>query len=219
MLSLVKRVLQTIAVFLIVGIGVLLFVHNTKFLSGVTTGFLLTKTRAMLATNFYLPAFYGHVFTGCLVLIIGIFQFRLHRSKPALHRFLGKIYIVTILLVTAPAGLIMGYYSNGGIIPTISFMMLATLWWASTYVAWRKIRKRDFAGHQVYMYRSYALTLSAVTLRLYTFLAALIFGLRGEDVYIWVSCLSWIPNLLIAEILILRLTRNSVSLPEIRHLV
>jgi hypothetical protein len=53
------------------------------------------------------------------------------------------------------------------------------------------------------MLRSYALTLSAVTLRLYAYLFD-VFNLPfgPTETYIIVSYLSWIPNLIFAEICI-----------------
>ncbi|HEY0653048.1 MAG TPA: DUF2306 domain-containing protein [Chryseosolibacter sp.] len=179
-------------------IACLIFIHNFKFLLGARTGFLLTKSEAVLQSILFLPAFYAHIATGSIVLLIGLFQFRSDR-KSIWHRRLGTVYIATILLATAPAGFIMGWFANGGMIPRVSFMVLAVLWWYFTFVAWRKILVRDIVAHQAYMYRSYALTLSAVTLRLYIFGAALFFDLRGEEVYVWVSVLSWVPNLVVAE--------------------
>lgn len=52
------------------------------------------------------------------------------------------------------------------------------------------------------MYRSYALTLSAITLRFWKWLFVWLFQPRPMDVYHVVSWLGWVGNLLIAEILI-----------------
>ena len=49
------------------------------------------------------------------------------------------------------------------------------------------------------MIRSFALTLAAVTLRLYLPLAAIL-SINFEDAYRAISFLAWVPNLLLAEL-------------------
>ena len=56
--------------------------------------------------------------------------------------------------------------------------------------------------HQQFMIRSYALTLSALTLRLWKYWIVYLFQPRPLDVYMMVAWLGWIPNLLLAEYLI-----------------
>ena len=53
------------------------------------------------------------------------------------------------------------------------------------------------------MIRSYALTLSAITLRIYT-VAFSFFNVpaRPVEIYITTAWLSWVPNLIIAEMII-----------------
>jgi hypothetical protein len=162
----------------------------------------LSKTSELRHSSFYLSAFFAHIFTGSFALILGLFQFRRSKIWEPVHKRLGKVYVFTVLILTAPAGFVIAFFSNGGIIPVISFLMLATLWWSFTFLAYRRILNENVEAHQNFMYRSYALTLSAVTLRLYIFLAAILFHLSGELVYVWVSVLCWVPNLLIAELLI-----------------
>lgn len=60
------------------------------------------------------------------------------------------------------------------------------------------------------MIRSYALTLSAITLRLYTIMFDYLqIDARPVDIYITTAWLSWVPNLLVAELII-----NSWKIPK-----
>jgi hypothetical protein len=68
----------------------------------------------------------------------------------------------------------------------------------STLSAYRHIRQRKLSEHRTWMIRSYALTLAAVTLRLYL-PASLIAGFPMTVAYPAIAWLCWIPNLLIAE--------------------
>lgn len=199
-LPLAKKVGYWSAAFAVAILGILIFVHNAKFFTTTNVGFLLTKSSEILTGTLYLPAFYGHITTGSIVLLAGLFQFTSHPKNKILHRTFGKVYIFLVVFITAPAGLVMGYYANGGLTTKVSFVLLSVLWWLFTLQAWRKVKEGDYTAHRAFMIRSYALTLSAVMLRLDTFLAAWIFGLRGHEVYDVIVWLSWVPNLIIVEV-------------------
>ena len=119
-----------------------------------------------------------------------------------MHRKLGYIYVLNVLLITGPAGLLMGFYANGGIPSRISFILLATGWIFFTAMALVKAKRGDFRSHRHYMMRSYALTLSALTLRAWKWGITNSFELPPMDVYRAVAWLGWVPNLLLAEWLI-----------------
>jgi len=105
----------------------------------------------------------------------------------------------------------MGFYANGGISSRISFVSLATLWIFFTAMALYKAKKKDFKSHRNFMIRSYALTLSALTLRAWKYGLNNSFELAPMDVYRAVAWLGWVINLGIAEIIIYRLKNKSVS--------
>ncbi|MBC7874073.1 MAG: DUF2306 domain-containing protein, partial [Ferruginibacter sp.] len=112
------------------------------------------------------------------------------------------IYVVDVLLVTGPAGLLMGFYANGGLPSRVAFVTLAVLWIFFTAMALIKAKQKDFKAHRNYMIRSYALTLSALTLRAWKYAITNSFELPPMDVYRSVAWLGWVPNLLFAEWLI-----------------
>lgn len=150
-------------------------------------------------------SFYIHVFTATFVLVAGIFQFSRYiiQKQKMLHRVSGYIYVCGVLFITGPAAFIMAWYANGGVPARASFVTLATLWLFTTAIAWKQVLKRNFVDHGAWMLRSYALTVSAITLRTYAFL----FGyfqiqVRPVHIYITIAWLSWIPNLVVAEIMI-----------------
>src|SRR4051812_17975772 len=78
--------------------------------------FLLTKQN-VLHKSIWRWSFYIHIFSSIFVLFFGIFQFikPVLVKFPSIHRALGKAYIMIVLLLSAPTGLIMGFYANGGI--------------------------------------------------------------------------------------------------------
>ena len=165
--------------------------------------FLGVKEDEIKLTHYQI-AFFTHVYTSIFVLIFGITQFSNYlRNKFApLHRGLGKAYVLLVLLFAAPSGLIMGYYGNGGISSQISFCLLAVLWFWFTLKAYTSIRKKKLIAHKNYMILSYALTLSAISLRLFKWILSNTIELPPMDMYRIVSWAGWVFNLSIALLII-----------------
>jgi len=115
---------------------------------------------------------------------------------------MGYIYVTDVLLITGPAGLLMGFYANGGIPSRIAFVSLALLWIFFTAMALIKARQKNFKAHRRYMIRTYALTLSAITLRAWKYALTNSFELPPMDVYRSVAWLGWVVNLIVAEYII-----------------
>jgi len=164
--------------------------------------FLATKQN-VYHIDYWRYAFYAHVFTSILVLPAGFTQFTKVFFRRGLHRKLGMVYILTVLFITAPTGLLMGIHANGGLGAKASFVLLSTVWFITTLLALITAKKKRFIDHGEWMLYSYALTLSAITFRL----LALGFDLfdirvRPQEVYVTIAWLSWVPNILIAHLLI-----------------
>jgi uncharacterized membrane protein len=176
-------------------------------------GFLRIKQQ-YIHIDHWRTAFFIHVYASIWILLAGFTQFsrKLQRQRPQLHRAMGYIYTIDVLLITGPAGLLMGFYANGGPSSRIAFVTLAILWIFCTAMALYKARKKDFKAHRNYMIRSYALTLSAITLRAWKYGISNSVELPPMDVYRTVAWLGWTVNLLIAEIIIYRLKNRAVNI-------
>ena len=149
-------------------------------------------------------AFFVHVYSSLLALLAGFTQFskKLLKQRPKLHRALGYTYVINVLMITGPAGLLMSFYANGGISSRIAFVLLSSLWISTTAIALYKAIKKDFRAHRFFMIRSYALTLSAITLRIWKVLLANYTELPPMDRYRIIAWLGWTLNLLVAELII-----------------
>lgn len=167
--------------------------------------FLRIKQEEMELSH-YPIAFFVHVYTSMFVLLAGFTQFskNFQRKFPLIHKRMGWIYIATILLFSGPSGLVLGIHANGGWSSQLAFCLLALLWIGFTWLAFQKIRKGDILGHQKFMYRSFALTMSAITLRAWKYILVAIFQPKPMDVYRWVAWLGWVVNLIIVEIIIFK---------------
>lgn len=165
--------------------------------------FLLTKQK-IIHLKHWRYAFNFHILFSIFSLLAGLTQFSQYilTKHKKLHRVMGYIYVIDVICIAGPSGLIMAFYANGNIVSRTSFILLSILWIVFTAIAIIKIFKKDFIEHQKWMMRSYALTLSAITLRLLALILPKFIHLTAKEEYVTLAWLSWTINLIIAEFLI-----------------
>lgn len=146
----------------------------------------------------------AHLAGGLTALALGPWQLnaRLRARTIRVHRWLGRVYVVAVVIGSVGA-LALAPSSQEGLVTHLGFGLLAVLWLAATLQAYRRIRARDQESHRRWMIRSFAMTLAAVTLRIYLGLG-LGLGIPFRDTYQTVAWLCWVPNLVVAEWLVLR---------------
>ncbi|MCX2495711.1 DUF2306 domain-containing protein [Pedobacter sp. PF22-3] len=173
---------------------------------GSDVSFLQIKQTEVSGIKAYLSIFYVHVYSAIFVLLAGFTQFnpKILSRYPKIHQWLGYWYVGIVLFLAAPSGIFIGYFANGGLIAKTSFIILGFLWFWFTLKAVLFILKRKIIAHKKFMYRSFALAASAITLRLWKVILVYLFHPAPMDVYQIIAWLGWIPNLLIAEWLIKR---------------
>ena len=174
-------------------------------------GFLRIK-QDYIDLGVWRTAFFIHVYMSIWVLLAGFTQFseKIRDYYGSLHRSFGYIYAADVVLITGPAGFVMGVYANGGTTSKVAFVVLAVLWIYFTATAVVKAKRGDYISHRDFMIRSYALTLSAITLRAWKWSINNSVELPPMDVYRAVAWLGWVPNLAFAEFLIWR-TRDRLG--------
>jgi uncharacterized membrane protein len=141
-----------------------------------------------------------HIAASAVAMILGAFQFLkpLRQKAPAIHRWMGRGYILACVVGGAAGGVI-ALSSTAGPIAGWGFFLLAVLWVPFTLLAWVSAMRRDFVAHERWMIRSFALTLAAVTLRLYLPMVAIL-DMEFLPAYRAIAWLAWVPNLIVAEI-------------------
>ena len=162
--------------------------------------------------EFFHAVLYVHIGGACLALLLGPLQFAtaLRARFTRVHRWTGRVYIAAVL-VAGTAGLILAPVSEAGFVGFFGFGGLAVIWLVSAVAAYRTARAGDFRAHRAWMIHNFAMTYAAVTLRLWLGILVavhLAFGLEGSqaftNAYAAVPFLAWLPNLVIAEIMIAR---------------
>jgi uncharacterized membrane protein len=145
-----------------------------------------------------------HVLGGGSALLLGGAQFstRLRSRAPQLHRWSGRVYL-TLVLLGGLGGAALALHAAGGISARFGFMLLALLWLTTGALAYRAIRAGDIGAHRRWMTRNFAMTFGAVTLRLELPILIGGFGLSFDEAYPIVAWLAWVPNLIVADWLLL----------------
>ncbi|WP_256760528.1 DUF2306 domain-containing protein [Cohnella sp. WQ 127256] len=152
-----------------------------------------------------------HAVTAGIAIAVGWLQFakRLRKRAPGTHLKIGYIY-TAMIIVGGLTGLYLAFYASGGWIAQVGFGTLSV---ASLYTLFRGLRSiiviRDPIEHGRWMIRNYALTCAGITLRIYTPLAGALLGLTDtNDTFMVIAWLAWVPNLLLAELIIRRRLRT-----------
>lgn len=158
-------------------------------------------------------AFYLHIGFAGVALVMGPFQFigRLRRSAPRVHRAMGRVYLVSVG-IGGLASLVMAPFNTAGFVGFFGFGTLGVLWLITGWKAFRAIRGGDVAAHQAWMIRNFSLSYAAVTLRLWIGILITVqlttfgggFEAAWTNVYAAVPFLCFIPNLVVAEIMVRR---------------
>lgn len=157
-------------------------------------------TKQALNNVYGLPWLVVHVASSITALSLGSWQFvpAWRRKTLGVHRWIGRTYVVSCL-IGGISGVILAFGSHVGPVATLGFGLLGVCWITVNNLGWRAGVQRQFDAHRRWMIRSWALTLAAVTLRIYLPLV-MIFGLPFEPWYQAIAFLAWVPNLVLAEL-------------------
>ena len=188
----------------------LLLVYNTLPYFSFSKEFSFIEERNVLFQNsFYKACFYIHIFAGMFCISSALIQFSrvILKKGKAIHRWSGRVYVFVVLFLGAPTGLYMSFFAKGSFWERALFMFMALFWFFTTMKGLQNILKKNVLGHKVWMIRSYAMAMTAVTFRVYHLIFYLMDWnhLKNYEISLWISV---IGNMLIAEWIIYRKSRS-----------
>ncbi|MER7761121.1 DUF2306 domain-containing protein [Streptomyces sp. NPDC097619] len=170
---------------------------SARYLTADPDTFLEEQRAVYLA---HLAPLLLHIGGGTAALLLGPWQFvvRLRTRHPVLHRITGYAYLLSVT-ATAVGGLVLVPEALVPPIAPLGFAFLDVLLVVTTVAAVHTARRRRFDRHRVWMVRSYALILAAVTLRLWLILFSAL-DVPFEESYASAAWTCWLINLLLAEL-------------------
>lgn len=191
-----KKTAWFLFVFFAVSVG---FYPIMYILVDMSQGLLGNKPPELLTNTIWNLFFYLHIGFGGLSLLTGWSQFskKIRARNIRLHRILGKIYMIAIL-ISGVSSIYIALYATGGMGPSFGFGTLGVLWLTTSTMAYIAVRKRHIPQHKVWMIQSFALSFAAVTLRLWLPLLTAAMHMEFIEAYRIIAWLCWVPNLLVA---------------------
>lgn len=188
----------------------LLLIYNTIPYFSFSKNFDFIEERSFLfQSNLYNASFYIHIAAGALCIGTALIQFSRYilKKSKAIHRISGKIYVFVVLFLGAPTGLYMSFFAKGSFWERALFMFMAGWWFITTLYGLSTIHKRNVVAHKIWMIRSYAMAMTAVTFRVYHIMFYLLGWdhLENYEVSLWISV---IGNMLFAEWVIWRQSKQ-----------
>jgi len=129
------------------------------------------------STVIHYPALVTHIIFAFIALVTGFLQFidPIRHSRPKVHRNMGRIYVISVFISGLLTFVLFFYIEN--FMKAMAFLVLAILWLFTTWKAYRKAVKRRFNEHQIWMIRSFGITLVAVSARLLVPLLILVYAI------------------------------------------
>lgn len=173
---------------------------------------LQTPPEVVTSNAFAHPFLILHVAGGVTALLIAPLQLipRLRERRPAVHRAIGRTYALACA-VAAPAGFMLALGTTAGPIAGAGFAVSAVLWAVFTFVGIRAAIEGRLDDHRAWMVRSYAITSTAITLRLMLPFAGLVLAIPFFPAYRVIAWISWLTNLAIAELYLRRRSSRSAA--------
>jgi hypothetical protein len=188
----------------------LLLIYNTLPYFSFSKDFDFIQERSFLfRSSLYNSCFYIHITAGALCIGTALIQFSRYilKKTKAIHRFSGKIYVFVVLFLGAPTGLYMSFFAKGSFWERSLFMFMAGWWFITTLYGFTSIHKKNVLAHKIWMIRSYAMAMTAVTFRVYHIMFFMLDWdhLENYEISLWISV---IGNMLFAEWVIYRKSKN-----------
>lgn len=153
----------------------------------------------------YRVAFYTHIIVSPVAIALGLFLVSSGgRSRfGKLHRGLGRVQILLVVLFVAPSGLVMSTQAFSGPIAAWGFAVLAILTAATAWLTMYYACVRQFARHRQWAVRGFVLLCSPLLLRLIAGAGTVLeveWSLYGP-LNAW---LSWLVPLMVLEVWVCR---------------
>ena len=193
-----------------VGLFSLLLIRNTIPYFSFSQNFSFIQERAVLFLQpFYKTCFYIHIFAGMFCIGAALLQFSssLLKKRKKIHVWGGRIYVMMVVLLAAPTGMYMSFFAKGGFTERALFMFMAMSWFFFTLKGFTTILQKQVLAHKIWMTRSYAMAMTAVTFRIY-YIILYLFDVeltKNYEVSLWISVLG---NMLAAEYITWRKSRH-----------
>ncbi|MGW1676056.1 DUF2306 domain-containing protein [Saccharopolyspora sp. NPDC002376] len=183
----------------------------------------LARVHPPAGAEVHYPLLVGHVLFGSVAILSCCFQvWPAFRTRyPRTHRLIGRAYVFAGVLPASVLAVAVGVFGPFGPVAVGSNVLLGVVWFACTVAGWCAARARRFGDHRRWMVRSFVLTISTVTNRVWTVLWAALLGPQlpttfgGDEAYMVASIAGlstwpgWVVPLMASQLWLDRRTKRS----------
>ncbi|MGD1978139.1 MAG: DUF2306 domain-containing protein, partial [Akkermansiaceae bacterium] len=184
--------IEMVVFYLVLFAGTALIVWESRdyFLPDRIHGFIMERLD-LAAEDWWRYALIAHVASGLICLVSSLLQYSklLLKRAPSIHRNLGRIYALSIVMAVFPTGVALAFVAKGGVSGTVGFLVLSFATLFSLIFGMVAIYRKNLRSHQEWISRSFALVTTAITFRALQ-LALIQFPLEYDFIYqfaLWAS--------------------------------
>jgi uncharacterized membrane protein YozB (DUF420 family) len=161
----------------------------------------------------HFPVLVAHVVFGSVAILTCVLQvwpwFR--QRYPVAHRRVGRVYVFGGVLPAGVSALAIGAVSPFGPLNQAGTLLMGALWLAFTVAGFRMARQRRYVDHRRWMIRSFALTASIMSNRIWAVVAVVVLSPQldstfggsevalGQAISGLAAWFGWVVPLLVAE--------------------
>ncbi len=178
----------------------LIFLASRSYFFGSEPHEFLIERPHLTMHSWWRYSLYVHVISGCLCLASSLLQYSkiFLKRYVKVHKSLGYVYVLSLLIAVIPTGLILSNVAKGGWISQVGFHAMNVSVLVCVILGMRAIFQKRVQEHQAWMTRSFALITSAITFRTLQVIFHQ-FHVPYEIVYPTCVWLSIIVNVWVAE--------------------
>ncbi|MBM7677693.1 DUF2306 domain-containing protein [Gracilibacillus alcaliphilus] len=191
-------------VILVISILWILHTFSKNFITDPSfESFIARKDQILTDKNLWISLIRNHIVLALISLItgpLGIIKAIRSKSKT-FHRWNGRLYMLSIVLNFIP-GIYVSFFATGGLLSTIGFLILNSLWLVTTLLGFYYIRRRNVKLHSQWITRSFFLSFANIAIYIITAISHHLMKVAYEHSYIIAVWLSWMLTLIAAEFMI-----------------
>ena len=198
-IRLLRKIALLLALVLFARVLILiLYQYQFYFPANFEADFLVTRRETFY--GFYSIAFYLHIISGPIALVLGLLlMFSGGRKRfGSVHRWMGKTQVVLIVAFLCPGGLYMATQALEGPISGWGFASLSIVTACSALMAAHYARTRRFKLHQRWATRCFIFLCSPLLLRLMSG-AATVLEIESPWAYRLTAWISWLLPIVVYE--------------------
>lgn len=207
--------IEMVVFYLVLFAGTALIVWESRdyFLPDRIHGFIMERLD-LAAEDWWRYALIAHVASGLICLVSSLLQYSklLLKRAPSIHRNLGRIYALSIVMAVFPTGVALAFVAKGGVSGTVGFLVLSFATLFSLIFGMVAIYRKNLRSHQEWISRSFALVTTAITFRALQ-LALIQFPLEYDFIYQFALWASIGINLALCEYYLLKKSKTNKEKP------